>query len=447
MKKLNSLILVLFISTVMLFSAWVSLHFSAALDLREQESVILSEVQKQKLKNIPKKVEVTVYNHANPKIIKANRKLERELKKFIPNLELRFVNISTAAEEIKAREINNVGELYVDIDGKGKKLKFASLEGVIRTVFELLDTESIIAVHIQGNQERSITADTIGSWREMYKRISNKTLQISAIDLKKSINIPENAAFAVFADPDPIGNNASHIDAALRTFINAGGNVIWTTDSDKRFLPQVLSEIAGAEILDGVVIDMQSQTLGFSDPRLIPAELSNNSPITQNINQLPLLPGAVAFALNNPPKEQWQRHEILRSSAQSWNETAFSTGTIALDGEEKRGPLILGIELVRKTAGKEQKIIILGDSDLFSGDAFSAGGNFELARNIFASFAPEASLETIQNRPLPDQFIKWSKNWEFAAAVLIIIVLPFGILALGLLLRRSFRSKYKYRLQ
>ncbi|MBP3194305.1 MAG: hypothetical protein J6M05_01365 [Cardiobacteriaceae bacterium] len=447
LKKISRIFLFIFIFAVMIFAAWVSLHLSSSVQFKSQESIVLSERQKAQLQELnrdkSKLVSITIYNEANPRIVKSMRTVEQEIRSFLPEAEFRLVNISSVSEDLKRHNIRNIGEVYVEIAGEGKKLPFASSEGILRAVFELLNDTSFTAVHLQGFGERAISADTSGSWRDIYGKIATKTLQFSALDLKQTINIPENAAFAVIADSQNTGNAAAHLNAALASFIAQGGSLLWTTDTDTRFLPPVLAEICGCEILDGVVVDIQSKELGFADPRLIPAEISSKNPLTADIEQLPLLPGAVAFDMKNKSENSaWQIEEILRSSAQSWNETEFSTGKIALDGEEKRGPLTLGLEISRDFNGKKQRIIILGDSDLFSREAMSSGGNLDLARNIFAHLAPEAGLEQVNKTELTDQYLRFSEHQELLLALVMILLLPFLALFLGWLLRFSFQQKY-----
>ena len=246
---------------------------------------------------------------------------------------------------------------------------------------------------------------------------------------------------AVFASSK--GDKVKHWDAAIKTFVEEGGNLIFATDLEQRYLPPYLAELSGLELIKGVVVDLQGQALGFADPRVIPAEFPINNPLTKNLNELPLLAGAVAFKTTNEPKQGWQRSSVLRSSLQSWNETSPIYGSISLDGEEQKGPLSIAWLLERELAdNKKQKILIIGDSDLFTKDNVYRGGNDEFAKALFSYFT-EINALTVQNSELKDQYIKLKNSTELAIAFFMIFVLPLTILGFGIRVRKKFKKKYE----
>ena len=433
---------VIFCFSVLIFCAFTSLNFQAAFFWQQSPTFALDFSQKEALKNIKFPIKITAYLQGNPKFQKEIKSLIFALQQHISNLNFEIKKPENFPLEVKERKITSGSELWVENALTAQGLKaYPSPSSLIAALLELSGAKKESIAHIIGDNEKR-AFETQDSWVGAYELLKNSNFIANEINLSQTINIPQNTKLAVFASSK--GDKVKHWDAAIKTFVEEGGNLIFATDLEQRYLPPYLAELSGLELIKGVVVDLQGQALGFADPRVIPAEFPINNPLTKNLNELPLLAGAVAFKTTNEPQQAWQRSSVLRSSLQSWNETSPIYGSISLDGEEQKGPLSIAWLLERELAdNKKQKILIIGESDLFTKDNVYRGGNDEFAKALFSYFT-ELNALTVQNSELKDQYIKLKNSTELAIAFFMIFVLPLLILLFGIKLRKNFKKKYEY---
>lgn len=222
-----------------------------------------------------------------------------------------------------------------------------------------------------------------------------------------------------------------------------GGNLLYTTDTQHPFLPKILQSISGLHLLNGTVVDMASQQLGFEDPRILPAAINEQTELTQSLQQLPILPGAVAITEERAPEKDWKRTVLLQSSPNSWNEQGEVSGHIALDAQETRGPLPVAWLLTREYHARQQSIVIMGDSDIFQQQAFGMAGNRAFAQALFTYLAQVEGGERLNRPNLKDQYIQLSTTQTYWWAGLQLLGLPLSIFLLGWYLRRRIEKRYQ----
>lgn len=435
--------LLLIMAGTLVLSGWASLHLHAGIIWRDQPLVRLTAAQKAALAQAGA-VQVSAFITGNPRLVRAVQEAVNPLKTDLPALTLRIVNPDTDPAAVKTHNITRMGQVVVQTAGKSQTLDTAAPEAILQTVLNLQAGGEKTVAHLQSSGERAFLADTGGSWRPLYQHLQNPNLNAVPADLTQTINIPANAALAVIADPDAA--HEAHLDAAIAAYLRQGGSILYTTDTTHPNLPAPLAAISGLAILPGTVVDMAGQKLGSADPRLIPAAVSDSSPLTANLQKLPLLPGAVAFAAANPPADGWTRSKILQSSPLSWNETSPITGRIEQDDNEERGPLGIGWLLERQHDGKTQRIAILGDSDFAAAAAFAAGGNRDFAQNLITQLANAPLAQTLDRPALKDQYIALPQASAYTLAILLLLGLPCLAALLGRGIRKSIRRHYQHRL-
>lgn len=442
MYRLNRFALIIFMLATLIASGWVALHLRAGIEWRDQPELNLSQAQRTRLKNLPPPITLTAYVNGNPRLRRALLTQFNTLQRLIPALQYHLQNPDTDPIGVQKHNITQNGQLYLQVGEHGQRLDTPAPEAIIRTIFQLDQSTRHRLVHLQDNGERAYLSDTGGSWQALYQNLNNPQLDTAAVGLTQAINIPENADLAVIADPAP-NQHPAHLNAAIQTYLNQGGNLIYSTDTQHPYLPPILEQISGLQILPGIVVDTAGRSLGLADPRTIPAAVNSHSEIGKALTNLPLLLGSIALEPNAAPENGWSLTPLLKSSPQSWNETGEISGHIELDNHETRGPLTLAWLLTRPYQGRQQTLLILGDSDLFTQNALGLGGNRELANLAIAQLSHSTQSQAPTRAPLKDQYIQQSKHQDYLLASLLLLALPLLSL-LGLsVLRRGIRRHYR----
>jgi hypothetical protein len=107
-----------------------------------------------------------------------------------------------------------------------------------------------------------------------------------------------------------------------------------------------------------------------------------------------------------------------------------------IKGEDKMGPINIGIALKRKFGEIGQRVVVVGNAAFLSNTFITSGGNLDLGINIINWLAGDDQLITIQPMPLKDinvsipndsksVFIAWSIFHSFQYFI------PIGLFVLG----------------
>ena len=245
----------------------------------------------------------------------------------------------------------------------------------------------------------------------------------------------------VIADPETIPQDHG---SALQTYLARGGNLLYTTDTRHPYLPPWLASLTGLKLVEGSIVDAGAKNYGLNDPQMLIIDTLGNDRVSDGISQAPLLPTAVALAEDpeHPPTSDWTRTALLWTNNHSWAEHTPDAAALLPDANEAKGPLALGWLLERQYQDKAQRIIILGDSDIFQDNYLNIGGNSTLVQNLFARLLPDKAHGNIAPPELKDQYLTLPESEQLPLALTLIVALPLMPPVIGLLL--AWRRKRKY---
>ncbi len=111
---------------------------------------------------------------------------------------------------------------------------------------------------------------------------------------------------------------------------------------------------------------------------------------------------------------RWKFEPLVRSSAQSWNETGHipkagePEGQVRYDGTdgEIAGPLDLAFALTRlspRPGAREQRVVVIGDGDFLSNSFLANGGNREFGTRVFDWLLADDGLVEVGDHAAPDR--------------------------------------------
>ena len=196
--------------------------------------------------------------------------------------------------------------------------------------------------------------------------------------------------------------------------------------------------------MEGSIVDPGAKTYGLNDPQMLIIDTLGDDRVSDGISQAPLLPTAIALAEDpeHPPTSDWTRTALLWTNNHSWAEHTPDAAALLPDADEAKGPLALGWLLERDYQGKPQRIIILGDSDIFQDSYLNIGGNSTLVQNLFARLLPDKAHGNIAPPELKDQYLTLPEAEQLPLAITLIVALPLAPLLIAPLL--AWRRKRKY---
>jgi ABC-type uncharacterized transport system involved in gliding motility auxiliary subunit len=242
--------------------------------------------------------------------------------------------------------------------------------------------------------------------------------------------------------------------AIIADFVTAGGSLIVAIDprisTEFGDLPDPVSEYLidqwGVVLGENVVIDIGA-TQFFNSPLIGVSAAYAAHPISSDLNDRQLatvFPLARSVTADDTP-EGVTATALIFTSDNSWGETdiaSLEAGTPEADpATDMIGPIALAVAAENLNTGA--RIVVFGDSEFFA-DAFANQfGNGDLMPNAVDWAAGQESLITLTPRETTTRFLLPPQGYVINLLALgSIIVVPFGVLAVGVIvwIRRRRRA-------
>ena len=196
-----------------------------------------------------------------------------------------------------------------------------------------------------------------------------------------------------------------------------------------------LDELLGIEPIPGIVIDANTTLrilLGIKHVAVIPITEFHKHSITAQLESHLLFP--FAAALQHRTHSDWKTQTLFNSLQRSWAEVGeINTDKLTYEQEQgdTQGPLALGLALSRQVNEKQQRVVIIGDSDFIANGYIGHGANFALALNIFNWLSEDDKLISITHQAIADQTIELEDKDVMCIALILLLLVPGALIGTG----------------
>jgi hypothetical protein len=148
----------------------------------------------------------------------------------------------------------------------------------------------------------------------------------------------------------------------------------------------------------------------------------------------------------------WDAQELLTTLPNSWLETGAVDGAVTYEEDkgDVLGPISIGFTLTRlleqpetnsattvaanPQQERQQRVVVIGDSDFLINSFIGQGVNLDLATNLFNWLSADDNLLNIQVNNAPDTHFALGETASFVLASFFLIFLPLSLIALGTLI-------------
>lgn len=271
-------------------------------------------------------------------------------------------------------------------------------EKEITAAFKRLLDGSVPVGFVTGHGERNIFGEGDADYKAFatsrHFRHSLLNNGFDAVTLTPGEAIPDSIKILVIADPRS-GFAAGEI-AEIEKYISRGGDLILSTEPGRQQYANEIAGLVGVEFQNGRVASPKGENPQNLVLATVSAESFAEIPELKHVKghgYKVTMPNAVQ--IKPVGAEGYTYKKLLYSDAGSWNElntTDFENEEAVCDAAagESVGHKVVGALMHRTLdGGREQKIILLGDTDCFSNieltrDRYAvASGNFSLLYNVF----------------------------------------------------------------
>lgn len=356
----------------------------------------------------------------------------------IPALEIRFVDPRRFPEQAREAEVSLLGQILIDYRSRRALVDELSERALSGAFARLLIEEAPWVAVIEGHGERSISGTAPADLGRLGTELEEQGYRVRPLDLARVSEVPVNTHLVVLSMP-AISLFPGEVER-LREYLDRGGNLLWLLDPGPLNGLERLAESLELTPLPGLVIDPAARRLGVSDPAVV--ALIEGAQIRalrdrESDQQPALLPGALAFEPRAPA--DWTLSVTFESSDRSWNETGRLDIPLERDEVigESAGPLSVGLALTRPivNAGREQRVLVLGDGDFMSNAYLGMGGNQALALAAIGWLGGAQTLLELPPLEHAPEALELSDQRRVMLGVLALVLLPGSFAMLGLVVR------------
>lgn len=367
------------------------------------------------------------------------------------------VNKTDLAIYKKPAEIRSI----VDLESEGKgllmQLEYKGKKSIMRTftdpemwpsernvsgaLMRVMEDTTPTIKFLTGHLERS--PFKFGS-REYGNHTNNKAVRNALVNLgvnTDTVSMPPTGAFnrnevLVITDPKTVFDKAL-IDS-VKQYIDNGGNAIFYTEPGKQFIMNPILNHVGVNAEEGTIVRVNKHDMPHKFVGMISKKGADLADEDQFFYQksgvrgtcITAITGAGVLTYSDTTGFKAEQITTLENSMETWVER----GVLVVDSAapvfnpaegdfRKEGPYPVGLQLTRKTGGREQRIIISSDADFMS----SGHANGRDYGNAFYSFTLDNRYPVYHNFAVPkDIWLNISK----APARLLKLTLQYGIPAL-----------------
>ncbi|WP_020558061.1 GldG family protein [Thiofilum flexile] len=448
--QLNSLFFYIILLAIIGGIAFVSTLFSYEFDWTYGNRNSLSTNTEQLLKTINKPLEVVAYLPNDDDLRTKVEKVIKKYQRIKPDIKFTALNPDLAPKQAAEDGVQYSGQLVLKLgeapNQQKELLTSANESEIVSALIRMTRSSERIVVFIEGHGERQPLWTESNGLSRLTDLLEKSGFKIQPHNLLRTQSIPTNASLVVLAAPQ------SELLAAevklLEEYIQQGGNLLWLQDPGELKGLTPLEDLLTIQIPIGTVVDANERLqamLGIKHPAVVPViDYDPRSQLTKNLKIQTLFPFSTMIRSNpNEAKNAaitWKVEEFLKTLPQSWLEVDPLQAKVVYDDTKGDiiGPITIGLSLVRSmesdkdsAANKQQRIVVIGDSDFMTNGFIGEGGNLDLAVQIFNWLSRDDSLVGIKMNPAPDLTFNLEPRMGVILALFFLLGLPLILIGIG----------------
>jgi ABC-type uncharacterized transport system involved in gliding motility auxiliary subunit len=417
-------------------AAWLSTRTVQVVDITYGQRNTLTQPTQQLLKSIKEPLNFVAYlSDDKVKLHAGMNKLIAKYQQFKPDTTLEIIDPNLNPDRAKKDQVLTEGRVILQLGDRSEKLSAVDENTIANTLQRMVRNSVPRVIALEGHQERSLFDEGNSGLSKLKQRLSDRGFRLQPHNILKTQSIPKDSSFVFIAAPlKPYLETEA---AVIIDYINSGGNLLWLTEPRTIAGLDIVRDFLGLNILEGTMLSNNPQLqemLGIKHPAVMPI-VRYNHPLLKDITTSVLLPFATAIEADPEIKTDWQYKPLLTTEDQSWLEVGKISGEITRDftSGDLPGPMNLGMSLTRKFDDKDQRIVVIGDSDFMLNQFIGASGgaNLTLSNKLFDWLSNSDTLLAIKPARAPDTELNMPGNSLNILAIIFLIALPALLIMIG----------------
>lgn len=414
------------------------------------------------LENIDEPLRFIAYVPDNPTMHEQLERFANKYRRVKPNLTVEFVNPDLEPARAKAAGVDYAGQLVIQVGTRSEVVDSVSEQVIANALLRLNREGKPMVIFLEGHGERNPLADHSKGMSRFVASLERSGFRVQPHSIVRTQSIPDNARFVVIAAPEE--DFLPGEVAIIRDYIKQGGNLLWLAEPGGLKGLQGLADLLGVRVYEGTVLDANKQLhdlLGVNHPAVVPVVDYGNSPLGDKLTgSQSMFPFATMVEQHPEPSSDalaWQANEFLLTLPNSWMETSVIDGSVTYEEEQgdELGPITLGVSLTRllerpdggdEAAGgqvlpeastaneRQQRVVVVGDSDFLLNSFIGKGVNLKLGSNIFNWLSVDDKLLHVPVVAAPDTEFEMNDRLGMVLALFFLFALPLSLVLAGVVI-------------
>lgn len=364
----------------------------------------------------------------------------------------------TFAEQYTSETVQN-NSLVVESGGRSRFISYSDIylydanmgyysydvsfdgEGAITSAIDYVVNEDQPKLYmLEGHGEAELPSAFSG-------QIEKENIELASFSLLTEDGIPEDAdGILIYAPSSDISADEKDL---LSEYVSGGGKLMVlagpTEDGTLTNLYSILADY-GVEAADGIVVDTDRGHFAFQAPYVLLPDIAS-SEITDPLieeNYYAVMPIAQGLTVKEDTGTAMVT-ELLTTSEASFSKTAgYALSSYEKEEGDIDGPFALAVSVELE---KDGTILWFTSSQFLEElyNAYSSGGNLDLAMNALSSMIGETEAVAIRSKSLNYNYLTISDSTSSFLKTIMIAVFPLVYLGIGIcvVVKRRMRSEAK----
>ncbi len=375
-----------------------------------------------------------------------------------PRVKYEFIDPDKNPALVKRYDITQDGTTVIEAADKESRVTTTSEEDLTNALIKATRAQKKVIYFLEGHGEESVEGSGENGFSTVKTELEKLGYEVKKQTLALADRFPKDCALLVV--PGPQKDLLPNEYETLRTYIQAGGRVLFMVDPETTTLLPLFLADYGFKLENDIVVDTVSRLLGGDYFMPVVTEYEPHA-ITDKFSFMTFFPYARSVEVGEIKPEGAIVTSLAKTSPNSWSERELDQKEVKLTpGKDKQGPISLAVVSTftakpavpspapaenkpgapaapqttpgPEAAGKEARLAVIGDSDFAKNRYFSVAGNGNFFLNVANWLAEESDLIAIQPKTQTPRTIQLTPSQGRLILLVSVVILPLAVLLIGI---------------
>ncbi len=438
---LNSLLMVVFFTSILVIVNFLAARHSVRWDLSENQNYTLAPQTYRVLRTLPRDVRITVFTREKDPGYQVFKERLESYRQASTKLSVEFIDPEKQPKMAQTYGIFRTDTAIFESNGQTSRVTPPSEIELTGALIRISKDSKKRIVFVEGHSELNIEDKDRNGLSIAKEALIRQGYDVGTVSLLKESAVPDNTSVLVLAGPRrPVMKEEQD---RIHSYVEKGGHLLLLADPDTQTGLETLLARWGIGLGPGVLVDLQDR-LAQGDLTALLVRTFTEHEITQDLTSAVLLPLSRHLTFDEQTGTDWDFVPLARTSPNSWAETNMQGRVVSLsEKEDVKGPLPMAAALSPKKAPEEGKphpaIVVIGNSTFASNAFFNFPGNSDFFLHTTGWLAEERDLISIAPREPALHPFTPNPTQERALIYIQVVLLPLMTFLTGLIVWRKRR--------